>query len=172
MPILACRATVAAVAALVVAGLVGCGRGPAGAGQGSAAGGGDQEWVDNASGVLDQLTGDVAGAQPPVPGVAGARQALRDLSELYGLLVVYTDLGGCSKMVAQVGKAPPGFAGVLLQLDRACIGFERGAALFSRAASRHDARALVAAWRRVDASRALLYRATLAFAAARSAAGR
>ena len=41
MPILACRATVAAVAALVVAGLVGCGRGPAGAGQGSAAGGGD-----------------------------------------------------------------------------------------------------------------------------------
>ena len=171
MPIPAFWATVAGAAALAAAGFAGCGGSAAEQGHVSATGS-DQEWVDNAAGVIDQLTGDVAAAQPPVPGLAAARRSLRDLSELYGLLVAYTDLGGCSKMVRGTGEAPARFAGVLFRLERACPGFQRGAALFTRAASRHDARALVAAWREVEAAQPLLYRATLALAAARSAAGR
>ena len=170
MPIPASWATVAGAAALAAAGLAGCGGSAARHGHVSAATG-DREWVDNASGVIDQLSADIAAAQPPVPGLAGARHSLRDLSELYGLLVAYTDLGGCSKMVGGIGGAPAGFDGVLSRLVGTCPGLERGAALFSRAASRHYPRALVAAWREVEASRPLLYRATLALAAARSAAG-
>jgi len=161
----------AAAAALALVGPAGCGGRPAGQG-GSRHAAADQQWVDNASGVIDQLSGDVAAAQPPVPGLDGARQSLRDLSELYGLLVAYTDLGGCSKMVGGIGEVPAGFDAVRSRLVAACPGLERGAELFTRATSRHDARALVAAWREVEASRPLLYRATLALAAARSAAGR
>lgn len=131
----------------------------------------DREWVENASGVIDQLNGDVSAAAPARPGLAGARRSLEDLSELYGLLVAYTDFGGCSKMVSGIGKAPPRFAGVVHRLGRACTGFERAAALFTRAASGRNARALLAASREVKASQPLLYEAMLSFAAVRSASG-
>jgi hypothetical protein len=160
---------IAAGAALALAGLTGCGgpSEPAHVGGASA----DREWVDNASGVLDQLSGDVSAALPARPGLAGARRSLGDLSELYGLLVAYTDFGGCNVMVSGMGRAPPRFVGVVRRLEPACVRFEHAAALFTRAASGHDARALLAAAREVRSGQALLYRAILAFAAARSAPG-
>jgi hypothetical protein len=152
-----------------VAGLAGCGgpTGPAHVNRVST----DREWVDNASGVIDQLNGDVSAAEPARPGLAGARRSLGDLSELYGLLVAYTDFGGCTKMVGGIGRTPPQFVVVVDRLGPACTHFERAAALFTRAASGHDPRALLAASREVKAGQALLYRAMLAFAAARSAPG-
>jgi hypothetical protein len=163
------RVAIAVGAVLAVAALAGCGgpTGPAHAGGGSV----DREWVDNATGVIDQLNGDVSAAEPARPGLAGARRSLADLSELYGLLVAYADFGGCTKMVSGIGRAPPQFAVVVHRLGPACSRFERAAALFTRAASGHDAYALLAASREVKAGQGLLYRAMLAFAAARSAPG-
>ena len=158
---------IAVGAVLTVAGLSGCG-GPSGPAQVSGASA-DREWVDNATGVIDQLNGDVSAAEPARPGIAGARRSLSDLSELYGLLVAYTDFGGCTRMVSGIGRAPPQFAVVVHLLGPACARFERAAALFTSAASGHDARALLAASREAKRGQALLYRAMLAFAAARSA---
>ncbi len=160
---------IAVGAVLAVAGLTGCG---GSTGPGNVRGASvDREWVDNATGVIDQLNGDVSAAEPARPGLAGARRSIGDLSELYGLLVAYTDFGGCAKMVSGMGQAPPRFANVVRRLGPACARFERAAVLFTRAASDHDARALLAASREVAAGRALLYRVMLAFAAARSAPG-
>jgi hypothetical protein len=161
------RAAGAAGAALAAAVLAGCGA-PGHPGR-PAAGSSDREWVQNATGVIDQLNGDVSSAALVRPGLAGARRSLRDLSQLYALLVAYTDFGGCSRMVGGMGDAPPRYARVVPRLDRACSSFEKAATLFTRAASAHDARALLAASRQVRAAASLLYRASLAIAAAQSA---
>jgi hypothetical protein len=125
--------------------------------------------VQNANGVIDQLTGDVSAAALAGPGLRGARRSLADLSDLYGLLVAYTDFGGCSRMVSGIGDPPPRYAGVVDGLDHACARFEHAAGLFTRAASEHDAHALLAASGEVKVAAALLYRATVTFADAQSA---
>ena len=157
----------AAGVALLAAGLVGCGGVAADRAHLTPAAA-DREWIANASGVIDQLDADVSTAAPAGAGVVAARRALRNESDLYGLLVAYTDFGGCSKMVGGVGEAPRRFRGVLRALAAACVRFELGAALFTRAASQHDARALLAASRQVKSAAVLLYRASLRLAAARS----
>ncbi len=165
-PRLARRAEAAAavVAAIV---LSGCG-GPARPAQ-PYAGAADREWVANATGVIDQLQTDVSSATPAGSGLAGARRSLHDLSDLYGLLVAYTDFGGCTRMIGGIGTAPRRYALVVTRLERACHGFEHAAVLFTRATSGDDAHALLAASREVKGAASLLYRANLAFAAARSA---
>src|SRR5437879_2538781 len=72
----------------------------------------DREWVANTRGVVDQLRGDVV-AVSGYDRLGAARKALRDDSHLYGLLVSYTDFGGCRHMVAAAGAEPPGRAGVV-----------------------------------------------------------
>jgi hypothetical protein len=155
----------AAGAVLAAAGLAGCGGGRA------AHAGGDAEWVANASGVIDQLSTDVSAVAPAGTGLPAARRSLRDLSELYGLLVAYTDFGGCDRMVSGIGTAPPRYDTVVAELERACVRFQDAAGLFTRAASVRDAPALLAASRQVKLASSLLYRATLAFAAARARTG-
>jgi len=163
------RRVQAAGVALVAAGLVGCGAGEASRGTPAPT---DHEWIANASGVIDQLDEDVAAVTTTGTSLAAARRALHDESDLFALLVAYSDFGGCNKMVAGVGEAPPSFRVVVRDLTAACWRFERGAALFTAAASHSDARALVAASRQVKAAAVLLYRATLRLAAVRTSQGR
>jgi hypothetical protein len=158
----------AAGAALVAAGLVGCGAGAAGRNPPAA----DHEWIANVSGVIDQLDQDVSAATPAGSNLAAARRSLHDESDLFALLVAYSDFGGCNKMVAGVGEAPPRFRVVVRDLTAACGRFERGAALFTSAASHTDPRALLAASQEVKAAAVLLYRATLRLAAARTSQAR
>lgn len=152
----------AAGAALAAAGLAGCG----GAAAPRAAGEG--EWVANASGVIDQLNADVSTVAPAGTGLRAAKRSLRNLSDLYDLLVAYTDFGGCDRMVGGIGTPPRRYRAVVVDLERACVRFQDAAGLFTRATSAHDAPALLAASRQVRLASALVYRATLAFAAARS----
>jgi hypothetical protein len=161
------RPAEAAAAVVAAIALSGCGR-PARPAH-LAARAADREWVANATGVIDQLQTDVATATPAGSGLAGARRSLHDLSDLYGLLVAYTDFGGCTRMIGGIGTAPPRYALVVTRLERACRGFEDAAVLFTRAASGDDAHALLAASREVKAAASLLYRANLVFVAARSA---
>ena len=96
----------------------------------------DREWIANARGVVQQLHGDVV-AVSGYDEIGAARTGLRDESQLYGLLVAYTDFGGCRHMVAAVGVEPPSLAGVVRSLRRACVHLQRADLLFTRAVAHH-----------------------------------
>ena len=118
------------------------------------------EWTANTAGVIDQLRSDTVAASDG-DSISSARAVLHDESRLYGLLVAYSDFGGCRHMVAAVGDPPLGFRVVAATLARACTRLQHAAALFTRAASRSDAAALFAASRAVAVAAPLLERAEL-----------
>src|SRR6267143_5764316 len=110
-----------------------------------------REWVANARGVVEQLRGDIV----MVSGfdeLGAARRGLHDDSQLYGLLVAYTDFGGCQHMAAAVGVEPPGRAPVVRLLRRACTHLQRADRLFTRAVARSAPRLLVRATREAVAA--------------------
>ena len=111
----------------------------------------NREWVANVHGVLDQLRGDVV-AVSGFDTLATARQGLRDDSQLYGLLVAYTDFGGCLHMAAAVGVEPPGRTRVVRLLHRACAHLRRADSLFTRAVAHTAPRLLVGATREAVAA--------------------
>jgi hypothetical protein len=115
-------------------------------------------WRANARQVVEQLRVDIAEAAVGGTDRAAARRALADVSDLYALLVAYSDLGGCHGMVAASG-AP---AHVTAAFRPACVHLERAAALFSRAARGGDPAALVRATRETAAAQPSLVRAMLA----------
>jgi hypothetical protein len=128
----------AIVAALVVVLLAGCGR--------SSMRPASSEWTANARGVIAQLRGDIveiSGADRP----RQARGALHDDSELYGLLVSFSDIGGCDHMRASLGTPPPGRRAVADHLAKACAHLQRASALFTTAVARKSPALLVAAAR-------------------------
>jgi len=159
------RGAAVAGATLVVASLAGCGGAPAAQVSAAAA---DREWVANTSGVIDQLSNDVSVVASAGRSRQAARRALHDESDLFALLVAYTDFGGCNKMVAAAGGPPPRFRRVETALELACRHFSDAAELFTRAASETDAESLLRASRQVRLASAALYQASLRFAAARS----
>jgi hypothetical protein len=123
------------------------------------------QWTANALGVIDQLRADAVGASDG-DSVASARAALHDESRLYGLLVVYSDFGGCRHMASALGAAPAGFDATVASLARACTDLQRAAVLFTRAAASSDPPSLVAATRVVRSAEPLLERAELELRAA------
>jgi hypothetical protein len=76
---------------------------------------------------------------------------------MFGLLLAYTDLSGCTAMVQSTG-APPRVARVLA---RPCAPLQRAAALFAQANTRHDAGALVAATHTAAQAQPALVKAAL-----------
>jgi hypothetical protein len=95
--------------------------------------------------LIDQLRGDIASTAAAGATVAAAAHALRDESDLYALVVAYSDLGGCRAMVRTSGATRPAHTPVALPLARACGYLEHAAALFTRATTADDPRALLAA---------------------------
>jgi len=126
----------------------------------------DREWVANARGVVDQLRGDIV-AVSGYDRVAAARAGLRDESQLYGLLVAYTDFGGCHHMVAAVGVEPPRLASVVQSLHRACLHLQHADLLFTRSVARRAPRLLAAATEQALAAEPSLDAAALELARAR-----
>ncbi len=146
----------------VTAVLAGCGSGPAQEPRSAA-----REWAANASGLIGQLQADAVAASDGDTR-SSARSALHDESRLYGLLVAYSDFGGCRHMVGAAGAPPPSLRDVQATLARACAGLQRAAGLFTRAAARSDPGALVAAARGVRVAAPLIERAALELRAARA----
>jgi hypothetical protein len=144
------RATVAA--ALLAASAAACG------GPGARPPSPVEQWQANARQVVEQLRGDVATAAIGGTTRAAAAKALRDVSDLYGLLVAYSDLGGCRAMVGAI-DAP---ARVVVAFDPVCAHLQRAAELFAVAARRNDPAALVRAGREVGLAQPHLVRAMLA----------
>jgi hypothetical protein len=115
----------------------------------------DSEWIANARGVVNQLRSDVVA----VAGFDRAREArigLRDESQLYTLLVSYTDFGGCGHMVAAVGAEPPGLAPAVGLMRRACLHLRRADRLFTRAVAGSNPQLLTVATRQAVAALPLL----------------
>lgn len=98
-------------------------------------------WRENARQVITQLRADIASVETVGPTERDARAQLANVSDLFGLLLAYTDLSGCSAMVQSTG-APPRVA---RQLARPCGKLEHAATLFAQANTHHDPTALVAA---------------------------
>ena len=150
------RRTGAALLAVACLGL------PAGCGGTSAPAGsarGDRQWVANAGGVIDELERDVLLAGNGGGTYAAAAAALRSESSLYTVLVAYSDFGGCDHMVSSAGAPTARYAKVERTLAATCVLLQRAAALFTRAASTHDAHALLAATRTTLEASPLLLRA-------------
>ncbi len=106
----------------------------------------DHEWIANARGVVQQLHGDVVNVSG-YDEIGAARTGLRDESQLYGLLVAYTDFGGCRHMVAAVGIEPPSLTAVVHSLHRACVHLQGADVLFTHAVAHRAPRLLVRATR-------------------------
>ena len=115
-------------------------------------------WQANARQVVQQLRVDIATAAVGGTTNDAAAKALRDTSDLYALLVAYSDLGGCHQMVSSA--APP--ARVARVLIPACRHLERASALFARATQRFDPGALVRATHEIGLAQPALVRAMLA----------
>jgi hypothetical protein len=141
------------VAAIVVVALVGCGS--------HASSTPEREWRANAQGVVQQLRRDVVSVAD-LDRAPAARTALQDDSQLYGLLVSYTDFGGCAHMVAALGAEPPRLAAVQHQLAAACARLRVADRYFTRAIARNDPRLLVRATGAAVRSLAPLERAQIA----------
>lgn len=118
-------------------------------------------WRANARQVVEQLRVDIAAATVGGTTRAGAGRALEDVSDLYALLVAYSDLGGCRQMVAASG-AP---ARITRLFRPACIHLERAAGLFARAAQQGEPAALARATRETARAQPSLVRAMLALRA-------
>ena len=115
-------------------------------------------WQSNARQVVQQLRVDIATAAVGGTTTADAAKALRNTSDLYALLVAYSDLGGCRQMVSSAG--PP--ARVARVLVPACRHLERASSLFARATQRSDPGALVRAAHEIGLAQPALVRAMLA----------
>jgi hypothetical protein len=123
----------------------------------------DREWIANARGVVEQLRRDIV-AVAGYDRIAAARAGLRDQSQLYTLLVSYTDFGGCRHMAAAVGVEPSGLARAVELLRRACLRLQDADRLFTRAAAHDAPRLLVRATRQALAAVPLLDAAALQLA--------
>lgn len=114
-------------------------------------------WRANAQQVVTQLREDVAAVETVGPTEGAASAQLANVSDLFGLLLAYTDLGGCSAMVQSTG-APLKEERLLME---PCGSLEKASALFVRANTLDDPAALVAATREAAHASPLLVRAAL-----------
>ncbi|MGZ4338466.1 MAG: hypothetical protein ACXVQ3_00265 [Gaiellaceae bacterium] len=115
-------------------------------------------WRANARQVVEQLRVDVAAASIGGTTRADAARALANTSDLYALLVAYSDLGGCRAMVGAAAPPPR----VVAAFEPACDRLQRAAALFARAAQRSDPAVLVRATGEAARAQPQLVRAMLA----------
>jgi hypothetical protein len=120
---------------------------------------GEQLTASNAAELIDQLRGDLILSTGEGSSLAAARRDLRDPSHLYGLLIAYTDFGGCRRMLGNVGVGGGRLRPVQTAVAQACVYLERSSAQFTRATSTDDPRALVAAGRTARRASALLTKA-------------
>ncbi len=96
-----------------------------------------------------------------------ARHALRDDSDLYALVLAYTDFGGCRTMVSGLGSPSTRLAPVKTALATACGHLERASALFTQSTKGTDPGVLLAASRQALDASPILYQAGFRLAADR-----
>jgi hypothetical protein len=121
-----------------------------------------REWKANVAVVIQQLRSDVDVTQVAGTTSASAHAALRNESDVYALLVAYTDLGGCHRMVVAAGTSTPATERVDRLLASACGHAERASSYFTRAVRTGSGGALLAGAREARRSLPALVRAAAA----------
>jgi len=121
-----------------------------------------REWKANVAVVIQQLRSDVDVTQVAGTTTASANAALRNESDVYALLVAYTDLGGCHRMVVAAGTSTPATERVDRLLASACGHAERASTYFTRAVRTGSGEALLAGAREARRSLPALVRAAAA----------
>jgi hypothetical protein len=127
----------------------------------------DREWAENAGNLIAQLRGDVVLTWNAGDTLPAARRALRDNSDLYALVLAYTDFGGCGTMVSGLGSPSAKLAPVKTALTTACEHLERASALFTESTKGPDPGVLLAASQQALAASPILYEAGFRLAADR-----
>lgn len=115
-------------------------------------------WHANARQVVAQLRFDATVADDGGPTRAGAARQLANTSELFGLLLAYTELASCNGMVVST-LAPPR---IERTLAAPCGHLQHAAALFTQANAHNDPSALLQATREVARAEPQLVAASLA----------
>ncbi len=121
-----------------------------------------REWKANVAVVIQQLRADVDVTQVVGATSASARSAIRNESDVYALLVAYTDLGGCHRMVVAAGRSTPATERVDRLLASACGHAERASTFFTRAVRTGSGDDLLAGAREARRSLPALVRAAAA----------
>jgi hypothetical protein len=121
-----------------------------------------REWKANVAVVIQQLRSDVDMTQVAGTTSGSAHAALRNESDVYALLVAYTDLGGCHRMVVAAGTSTPATERVDRLLASACGHAERASTYFTRAVRTGSGEALLAGAREARRSLPALVRAAAA----------
>jgi hypothetical protein len=117
-------------------------------------------WPSNLAILIAQLRNDVALTSVAGETRADARAALESDSNLYALLVAYDDFGVCRGMVASTASDARA-ARVTTALTSACRHLERASALFTRATTKGEPAALLAAGLEARRASPWLVRASL-----------
>jgi hypothetical protein len=121
-----------------------------------------REWATNVAIVIHQLRSDIAATQVAGATPASAREALRNESDVYALLVAYTDLAGCHSMVVAAGASTPVTRHVDRLLASACVHAERASTFFTRAIRSRSGSVLLAGAREARRALPALVRAAVA----------
>jgi hypothetical protein len=119
----------------------------------------EQTWIENAQRFIATVQADLDLTSAGGGNLVTARKALGDASDLYTILVAYTNFDGCSHALANVGTPSRKVVHVVRTLSSACRRLERASALFHVAVTRNRPRALLAATRMAIATEPLLFRA-------------
>jgi hypothetical protein len=126
---------------------------------------GEREWVANASQLVDALESDLLATGTGGSNLATARRALASQSDLYTMVVAYSQFGDCTHELANVGTPSRRAEMAAQAIAGACRKLSHAAALFHRAASQDDPAALIAATRGAVAAEPLLLSARADLAA-------
>lgn len=121
-------------------------------------------WRENAQQFIAKLETDVLLSANGGANVATARRALSNTSDLFGMVLAYTDFAGCGELLRSFGRPAPADEAALPALGSACTKVEEAAALFRQAIVRNDPRILLTATRAALAAEPLLVRAKAAIA--------
>ena len=107
----------------------------------------EQIWIQNAQRFIADVQANVQLSTAGGANLATARRALTSESDLYTILVAYTNFDGCVNGLESVGTPSHRLAHIVLGLTAACRRLTRASSLFHRAVTRDEARALLAATR-------------------------
>jgi len=128
----------------------------------------ERGWLGAARQLVSTLQKDVLLSAYGGANVATARRALLDTSDLYALVIAYTDFGGCGKVVESFGQPDHAAEAPIAAIASACAQLEHAAAIFRRAMVGNSPKILVAATRASLAAEPLLLRAKAALASYRA----
>ena len=119
----------------------------------------ERAWLENARQLVATLETDVLLSANGGANLATARRALSNSSDVYGMVLAYTDFASCGKLLGSFGPPGPAHAAARTTLGSVCKQVEEAAAIFHQAMSRNDPKILLAATRAALAAESLLVQA-------------